>query len=230
MAFNVINKEAVRDFLSHFALDESTRAHLMTALEKPLLQREENLRRVERLPRQAPQWLVSKWNNGTVFHEFVSDNIPPDKIAHIRDWIKGAMLNNADWTHKTDQKGRPRKLLKLATIEQAYAEADKAMKLQAETLRNKFGQNTNFEAEEANGDIETIMSFEDGHRIVRMLTPAALKKETAFMGHCIGQGAYDEAVQGDELRFYSLPILRWRVIYLITRREDLNVLSSCRRG
>ncbi len=78
------------------------------------------------------------------------------------------------------------------------------MKLQAETLRNKFAQNTQFEAEEVNKDIETVMTFDDGHRIVRMLTPASLKKETAFMGHCIGQGGYDDAVIGDARRFYSL--------------------------
>ncbi len=174
----------------------------MTALEKPLLQREENLHRVETLPRHAPQWLVNKWNADTIFHEFSPDNIPYHQIGHIRDWIKGAMVNNAageeNWLQNTDEKGRPRKLLKLATLDQAYAEADKSMKLQAETLRNKFVKNSNFDAEEKAGDIETVMTFEDGHRIVRMLTPPSLKKESAFMSHCIGLTALpdDMVVEG----------------------------------
>ncbi len=108
-----------------------------------MLRQEECLRQITDIPSDAPQWLVRQWNTDAVFHEFFPYDIPHDKINHIRDWIKGAMVNEADWLKNTDEKGRPRKLLKLATIEQAYAEADKAMKLQAETLRNKLGSRLN---------------------------------------------------------------------------------------
>ncbi len=99
MTFNVINREEVRGCLSGYAvggdgiIDEPLLAHLMTALEKPLLRREESLHRLATLPSNAPAWMVKKWEGGTVFYEFFS--VPHEKISHIRDWIKGAMVNAA---------------------------------------------------------------------------------------------------------------------------------------
>ena len=41
---------------------------------------------------------------------------------------------------------------------------------------------------------ESVMTFADGSRIVRLLTPEALDRESAMMGHCVGQGAYDKSM------------------------------------
>ena len=48
------------------------------------------------------------------------------------------------------------------------------------------------------------MTFADGGRVVRLLTPAALDRESAMMGHCVGQGAYDAAVRDRSRIVYSL--------------------------
>jgi hypothetical protein len=51
---------------------------------------------------------------------------------------------------------------------------------------------------------ESVMTFAGGSRIVRLLTPAALDRESAMMGHCVGQGAYDAAVKDRSRIIYSL--------------------------
>jgi hypothetical protein len=48
------------------------------------------------------------------------------------------------------------------------------------------------------------MSFPDGWKIVRLLTPEALDRESAHMQHCIGKGAYDHHLDSGDHVFYSL--------------------------
>ncbi len=48
------------------------------------------------------------------------------------------------------------------------------------------------------------MRFDNGARIVRLMTLEALKYEGSSMGNCIGSGSYDEAFLSGEEVFYSL--------------------------
>lgn len=105
-----------------------------------------------------------------------------DMVRHVYDWIEAAVLNREAWLERTDREGRPVKLMKLGSMEQAVREADKAMLKAAQRSAAVVP---------VEGDETVHEELADGWRLVRMLTPAALDRESAAMQHCIGNGAYD---------------------------------------
>ncbi|WP_247774315.1 hypothetical protein [Bradyrhizobium sp. 192] len=117
-------------------------------------------------------------------------------VRHVADWIEAARVNNEEWLQRCDEQGRPLKLLKIGSLAQAIAEADKAMR--------RFAFNAAAAPHIDGEGEESVMTFADGSRIVRLLTPAALDRESAMMGHCVGQGAYDAAVKDRSRIIYSL--------------------------
>lgn len=117
------------------------------------------------------------------------------QIRHIYDWLKAEVLSGADWLSIVDDKGRPRKLLKFGSVAQIVREADKAM----EKANQRTGKVSLVEGEEI-----VIAELEDGYTLVRMLTPAALDRESKAMQHCIGHGSYDEHLNDSKLLYLSL--------------------------
>ncbi|MCV9964148.1 ATPase, T2SS/T4P/T4SS family [Pararhizobium sp. BT-229] len=117
-----------------------------------------------------------------------------DMVYHIVDWLKVAVAENARWLGKTDEHGRPKKLLKFGTLEAINAEADRWMR------RRQASQ----EAALAEGDEEMHFDLGDGWSMVRLLTPAALDRESTIMQHCIGHGSYDERLSEEGTLFLSL--------------------------
>lgn len=111
-------------------------------------------------------------------------------IAHIADWLKVSVIDNAPWLAKVDCHGRPRKFLKFGTLEAIHAEADKQMRLK---------QTRQAEIDALSTDDE-VMHFDlgEGWRIVRMLSASALDRESSLMQHCIGHGGYDEDLAEDD--------------------------------
>lgn len=118
-----------------------------------------------------------------------------DDVRHVADWLKAAVVNDADWFRNVDEHGRPRKLLKFGTMEGLLKEADKAMRIEAQKLRGvKLGD----------GDEVPYAELSDGLHLVRLLTPAALDRESGEMQHCIGNGGYDDLVEDGDHLFLSL--------------------------
>lgn len=113
-------------------------------------------------------------------------------IIHLRDWLKASLVNDAPWLRKLDGKGRPKKLMKCRDLDALVREADKDMRKQNAAIARK---------PLAKG--EEVLEFEcaDGWSIVRLLTPAALDRESAIMQHCIGnlhlRGASVRRISGD---------------------------------
>jgi hypothetical protein len=116
-------------------------------------------------------------------------------IAHFTDWLTSSVINRAEWLRKVDERGRPRKLLKLGTIDAAVAEANRAMIVEAKR---------NASVRLRDGEEVLYRELEDGFRIVRLLTAAALDREGHEMQHCIGGGAYDGHVREGTRMFFSL--------------------------
>ena len=116
-------------------------------------------------------------------------------LPHIVDWLKAAIINEADWLKNVDDKNRPKKLMKFGSFEDIQKEADKAMKIANQ-------QNSDIKLIE--GDEELYMQLEDGYHLVKLLAPAALDREGSLMQHCIGGGAYDEALNNNVHYFLSL--------------------------
>lgn len=118
-----------------------------------------------------------------------------DQIRHIYDWLKAEVMNGAAWLSNVDEKGRPRKLMKFGNVDQILNEADKAM--------HKANQRSG-KAAIMEGDEEIVANLADGYTLVRMLTPAALDRESQVMQHCIGNGGYDDELTKEWARFLSL--------------------------
>jgi hypothetical protein len=118
-----------------------------------------------------------------------------EDITHIADWLKAALVNNEDWLKNVDQEGRPAKLLKFGSVEQIKQEADKAMAKAVSRMAS---------VQVVEGDEELIRELSDGYYLVRLLTPAALDRESGRMGHCIGEGAYDDKLEKPGVQLVSL--------------------------
>jgi hypothetical protein len=118
-----------------------------------------------------------------------------EKTEHVRDWIVADVGRDADWIGRTNRDGVPLKLAKIGSIDRAVKEADKAMR----RFANSVGSIVVLDEDE-----EVHMELADGWRMVRLLTPAALDRESTGMGHCIGGGSYDEALDEEDRVFLSL--------------------------
>lgn len=134
-------------------------------------------------------------DNAAARGEFATGLVSAEQAAHIRDWLAAATANDEQWLKATDHEGRPKKLLKFGSIKAIIGEADKAMR--------KFAQrNQGVVLDE--GSEELYAELEDGHYVVRLLTPEALDRESGEMRHCVGQGAYDHKVGTEQYDFLSL--------------------------
>jgi hypothetical protein len=114
------------------------------------------------------------------------------ETRHIYDWLLASKIRGEEWLSRCDDQGRPLKLMKFSSIQQITAEANKAMaKRRGDGFRVPPTAGT-----------EVVHDCGDGWTIVRLLTPEALDYEGAQMGHCVGQGAYDQHIKDDPI--YSL--------------------------
>jgi hypothetical protein len=118
-----------------------------------------------------------------------------DRVQHVVDWLRSALINNARWLTNVDDLGRPKKLLKFATLAGLIAEVDRSMVIEAQKLNN---------VRIAAGEEELHANLDDGMVLVRLLTPAALDRESSEMQHCIGNGGYDHALDDPSRMFLSL--------------------------
>ena len=148
----------------------------------------------ELLAHSVGRVLINLFKRDQLTKDEYRDYISTD-LVHIKDWLAASVLNNEPWLKNTDEQGRPKKLMKFSTIAQITQEADKAMiKAAQKKLTVSLSKR----------DEELIMKLSDDFYIVKMLTPEALDRESAYMQHCIGQGAYDEKVRSEEHGYYSL--------------------------
>lgn len=118
-----------------------------------------------------------------------------EAVVHIADWLKSSLLTGEAWLAKTDDLGRPRKLMKCGTIDQLVAEADKATvkAIQKATVTMPVGN-----------DEAQLRTLEEGFTLVHLLTSSALDREGLAMQHCIGNGAYDDRIQKEGNVYVSL--------------------------
>lgn len=118
-----------------------------------------------------------------------------DRIRHVSDWLKAALVNRDAWLDNVDAAGRPKKLLKHPSFEALLAEVDRAMIVSAQKMGN---------VRLVDGDEMLHAELEDGMVLVEMLTPSALDRESSMMQHCIGNGGYDAYLGMDGRHFLSL--------------------------
>lgn len=130
-------------------------------------------------------------NRGENWHPLCVRN----DLNHIVNWLSVSIRDSAPWLSNVDHLGRPKKLLKFSSIDQVTAEANKAAKIANE----KIGKVTLID-----GDEELFAELTDGFYLVKLLTPAALDRESSVMQHCIGHGDFDDSLDNKEFGFLSL--------------------------
>lgn len=118
-----------------------------------------------------------------------------DAAGHICDWITIALRDGASWLSRTDDRGVPLKLAKCHSLEMLMHEADKAMRIALQ--RSPF-------AVPRGGQEEIVAYLAGGYTLVRLLTETSLNYEGGMMQHCIGLGAYDQALGDPDVKFLSL--------------------------
>lgn len=121
------------------------------------------------------------------------------QVRHIVDWFDIATRRNHAWLGNVDDKGRPKKLMKCASIEQLHREAEKQLRIIAQQQKQNAPLDTNNAL--TSTDIKWTATIADDLHLVQLLSPEALDEESQRMGHCIGLGAYDTKVVGDQRRF-----------------------------
>ena len=142
---------------------------------------------------------LAPFREESVFQSAVRETLTQEaerqNVHHIIDWLVASVRSNEAWLKNVDDLGRPKKLLKFSTLQDIVKEADKAMmKANQKLLGVRL----------AEGDESLEMELEEGCYIVRLLTPAALDRESGFMQHCIGNGSYDKRLEDDNYRYWSL--------------------------
>lgn len=219
MSFNIINLHDIPDYLRKFTDSEDVAKLLTIALENPLRKRAESIRIVTELPVDAPEWLKHKWDTRSEWHEFYpeKDIRLPGRIAYVARWIAASIQNKEAWLDKTDHKGRPTKLVKIGTLQQAVSIALKY----EDFIQNKYDPES--QADVMNVDISFIYQVNEDIHVVKLLTPKALDRESQFLDHCIGNDGYDSALLNRESVFYSFrdknnkPLMTLQADYLTKR-------------
>ncbi|MCS4090142.1 PcfJ domain-containing protein [Rhizobium sp. BK176] len=117
------------------------------------------------------------------------------KIMHITDWLTAEVIRSAPWLARKDDNGVPKKLLKFGSIDAIFDEANKAMEQAAARVAH---------TQLTEKDVQVVAELDNGYKIVRLLTPAALDEESRMMRHCIGNGAYDAMLADDDNGYFSL--------------------------
>lgn len=230
MPFNV-NTESISQSLFELThpenRDEAHSRHvyvnLMYALKRPLVRRLANQSRPDDLclikkPVYHPKWVKEAMDRGEQIYDFFPCDTVRDAIMHVADWISAAIINQEPWLQNCDDHGRPLKLIKIGSLEQAVAEADKAM-------RRALAQSTAALAPE---DFKTIKTFPDGAAIVRLLTPTALDAESHAMRHCLGLGSYDEKLASGAFHYYSLRTPNGKAAATLEVENATNTLLQCK--
>lgn len=114
-------------------------------------------------------------------------------LRHIMDWLVASKVRQEPWLTRLDAEGRPLKLMKCGTIERLTHEADRAME--------RWNSRPVAAASEG---AELEFDCGGGYRVFKLVTPGALDAESSLMGHCVGNGGYDAALENGELEIYSL--------------------------
>ena len=197
MSINIVNQQDINKYLLDVAEgDKQIAFWLETALLKSLRKREESAQPLTEPAENAPAWLQNDWDICGLFsiHKFIPDAKLKEQVNHIKDYLVSARLNNAEFLKDVDNKNRPQKLLNL-NLESAYHAADKYTKY----LHSKLGK-----VIDDDENTKTVMEFDDGSRIVQLIKPEALTYEGKEMGHCVGDGAYNESFETGSHIYYSL--------------------------
>jgi len=182
MVVNITNPKAIEEWLQEMSDGKDDIAiWLQKAFTKALKKREESAVPLRQWPENPPEWMKPDG----IYHEFQPDSELKEKVSHIRDWLVAAKQQEPAFIQN----------LYPMDLTSAFNKAQKYFAKQNQRNSNIIEDDT---------DTKTLMRFDNGMRIVQLMTQNALKYEGAQMGHCAGAGAYDHGINSNVLAVYSL--------------------------
>jgi hypothetical protein len=134
----------------------------------------------------------TKWTQRALYfsHEYYAE------VRHVLDWLWLANAENQSWLKNVDELGRPKKLLKFATLGDTVREADRWMGRRLPSVRATKALTAE--------DVRWEMDLGSGYYLVQLLSSDALDDESARMHHCIGLGSYDSHLSQPGTGFFSI--------------------------
>lgn len=124
------------------------------------------------------------------------------EVSHVKDWLHVSVAADADWLSNVDAFGNPKKLMKCGSIDRLSAEATKWFDAIDHRNRSSGSQRNPIELGPKDETLECDLGA--GYRLVRLLTPRALDRESRLMGHCIGHGSYDHLLADPSVKLLSV--------------------------
>ncbi len=164
------------------------------------------------LPDRVNDWLRGIANDDQIFNLLklsfgrvvvnrkIEDFIKLDQEVEAgRRWLARAIEMDSDWLRRTDDLGRPKKLMKFSDIPGIVKEIRKSHVKEAQY----FAKITVSENDE-----EWFADLEGGFHLVKLKSKQALLREGGVLQNCLGDGHYDKYLATDDF------------IYLVLRDEQ----------
>lgn len=120
-------------------------------------------------------------------------------LPALRLWLTEARSNDAPWLRNVDELGRPKKLMKLGSLEALLKEAAKAWRIGCQKWAG---------IQITEEDEELVATLEDGYGLVRLKSRDAFFRESGILQNCL---AHDEYLRNHEARDYEYLVLKDRL-------------------
>ncbi len=112
-----------------------------------------------------------------------------------RRWLQRAIRLDSEWLRRTDNLGRPKKLMKFSDIPGILREIRKCHTKEAQSLAQIVV---------AEGDEEWFADLDGGFHLVKLKSRQALIREGGALQNCLGDGYYDDWLAKDEFMYLVL--------------------------
>ncbi len=186
-------------------------------LRKYLMEKEgaSYLKEVER-DEKLPSWALDCIDDGKKVFSFEKDKINDslkEDISFVSDFLYTKASDYIEFEYKKATQGDNNKKINLRpdflkTVNEIsdFEKALYASKKWHELLEQKSKNVKKDKEFTENSKIgtKTVMNFDNGMEVVKLLDKDALLFEGTVMGHCVGKGNYDDAVYDGSIQIYSL--------------------------
>lgn len=229
---NIWNYEAIDAWLDGLSGGDPEFYPLLKRVLRPALMRHEAaLSPLQRVPKYLPQdhWVRQKFDTAAA-GQYMTFNACKDaalskKVGDIVGWLHEAQRRNDPMLHETDKASRLHFYKTSATIDVLYMHAQDDM----EQWRERDASLTETMADRRAGDTRDVQFFEDGWKVVRLMTIGAIRDEGFNMGHCLKKKeGYDQALERGEMAYYSLrdPSGKPHVTFQVWGNKYRNLIAS----